>query len=414
MGKLKNKEINEEIIHDFSAKLRQKSAIDFLRRYISWQRNCRSGKIDFNDESYFPNFCPLSINLDLTTSCNFRCPFCVDSKILNQGKQFNFTQIVKTIETLSNFGLKSVLLIGGGEPTLHPDFVPIVRFLKKKKLQVGIITNGSRLSKVKEIAEDLESGDWVRLSLDAGSNETFQLLHKPVFKINLQKILSQAKEVRKLNSSISLGLSYVVIWEGIKFNGIRLQDNVEEIHQAVKLAIDYEFDYISFKPCLLKSEVESITHCETEHFVKVVSKRISDNLEKAKEIAHSKLKVIITLNMQAILNGRESLQRFKCQPQHCHIQLFRQIVTPIGIFHCPAFRGDQRAQIGEALGCLKTNNFLKVINRNYQNLLIFNAQETCKDIACFYNKANNWIEEFIESGKNVSEIEPCQDHNFFL
>ncbi|MCK7510022.1 MAG: hypothetical protein MZV70_42290 [Desulfobacterales bacterium] len=32
-----------------------------------------------------PKFGPISLNLDLTTACNFSCPHCVDSRLLNTG-----------------------------------------------------------------------------------------------------------------------------------------------------------------------------------------------------------------------------------------------------------------------------------------------------------------------------------------
>src|SRR5690606_23766241 len=76
-------------------------------------------------------------------------------------------------------GLRSVILIGGGEPTLYPGFTDFVKYLKELRLQVAVVSNGSRNDKILEIAPYLEEGDWVRLSLDSGTNETFQRMHNP-------------------------------------------------------------------------------------------------------------------------------------------------------------------------------------------------------------------------------------------
>ncbi|MHC2995237.1 MAG: radical SAM protein [Candidatus Atribacteria bacterium] len=406
-------QINEEKIHDFAGKLRQRSIIDFLMEYINWQRNYRSGKIDVNDDSYFPKFGPVSINLDLTTACNFRCSYCVDIKVLNTGDRFTYPQVVQTIDTLCKHGLKSVLLIGGGEPTLHPKFNSIVRYLKGKKLQIAIVTNGSRMDKIIEISDCLEIGDWIRVSLDAGTDMTFQKIHRPGATISLQEIHNNVRELKRKNGSVVVGYSYIIVWGGLKLNGVKLMDNIEEMSLAVKAAIDSGFDYISFKPCLLKlSGKETIPYSGTEEFRQSVLPRIEEGMEKAKEIAGEKLQVVTTLNLQAIFSN--TFQSFKHQPCNCHTQLFRQIVSPIGIFHCPAYRGDKRTKVGSALDYLDEESFSKTVVRNYNNMLNFNAREICKDIVCFYNLVNNWIEELIESDKDVMEIETCEDHNFFL
>jgi len=80
MKKLKHKE------HDFSSKLRQSSVIESLKRYITWQRNAGTTGAGLA----VPNLAPISINLDLTSACNFACPHCVDSKIINTGEYLEY------------------------------------------------------------------------------------------------------------------------------------------------------------------------------------------------------------------------------------------------------------------------------------------------------------------------------------
>ena len=69
-----------------------------------------------------PNLGPISINLDLTSACNFACPHCVDSTIINTGESLKLEEIKLSIDILKARGLLSVILLGGGEPTLHKDF----------------------------------------------------------------------------------------------------------------------------------------------------------------------------------------------------------------------------------------------------------------------------------------------------
>ena len=216
MEKLRERE------HDFSAKLRQKSVVERLRQYITWQRAVRRS----DDRAELPPFGPVSINLDLTSACNFRCPHCVDSGIINTGEALSLDAIKQSIDTLQKKGLLSVILIGGGEPTVHRDFEEIVRFIRNRGLQVGIATNGSRLERVEAVADLLQEGDWLRLSLDAAREDTFHKSHRPAGGITLRGILRNAQRVKKANPKISLGYSYVIVWEGIHMGGHELASNV--------------------------------------------------------------------------------------------------------------------------------------------------------------------------------------------
>jgi wyosine [tRNA(Phe)-imidazoG37] synthetase (radical SAM superfamily) len=405
MEKLNNKE------HDFSSKLRQSSVIGRLKEYISWRRSFLASE----SSDVFPEYGPLSINLDLTTACNFACPHCVDSKIINVGKILNTEDVKQTIDTLKSYGLKSVILIGGGEPTLHRDFEEIVRHLKNRDMQVGIVTNGSRLHLIKKTAEILEEKDWLRISIDAASEQTFALSHNPKGGITLKNILSNAREFKKINPRISMGYSFVIVWEGIYLNGQELCPNIDEIPDAVRLAQAHDFDYISFKPCLLKldiSQKESLFDPPDKKREKKVIEKIKNNLQKAKKIANKKIKILESVNLTELISGK--VHEMKRQPKICHSQFFRTVVTPSGIFHCPAFRGADKAKIAEYNGYNDENNFgIAQINLTH-SISNFNSEQECKVVACFYHHLNWWIENFIHSNKNLDELEKISDDNFFL
>ena len=46
------------------------------------------------DRSKVPDFAPISINLDLTTACNYACDHCVDLDILNTGIRFDHDKLL--------------------------------------------------------------------------------------------------------------------------------------------------------------------------------------------------------------------------------------------------------------------------------------------------------------------------------
>lgn len=85
-------------------------------------------------------------------------------------------------------------------------------------------------------------------------------------------------------------------------------------------------------------------------------------------------------------------------------------MSPFSIVHCPAWRGDIRAQVGTKLGYADPQAAVATA----KNLLSFNATRTCADIACFYNSMNRYIDHVIASDIPVAEIEPSAARDTFL
>ena len=405
MEKLKERE------HDFSSKLRQEGTLQRLKDYIRWQRGEEISGLD----QELPMSSPISINLDLTSACNYSCPFCVDSKLINAGNSLALEDVKKILDTLYSRGLLSVILIGGGEPTLHKNFGEIVRYMKKKGLQIGFVTNGSRLDKMERVVRELKEKDWIRISIDAATEGTFKELHLPKTKITLRRVLENAKKVKEKNPVVSLGFSFVIVWEGVEINGKKLRPNIDEIVPSVELAREFSFDYISFKPCLVRfqeSQRETLLKNVDPAKEKEIIDEIKRHLEKAKRFAGDHLKILESSNLKAVL--RQETEKIKRQPQRCHMQFFRTVVTPFGIFHCPAFRGVKVAKVAEKDGYLSEIKFQDSLKRTARSILTFDAEMECKDVGCFYNRTNWWLEEFIHSSKKIDQMEGVEDDNFFL
>jgi wyosine [tRNA(Phe)-imidazoG37] synthetase (radical SAM superfamily) len=397
--------------HDFSAKLRQASVIEGLKAYITWQRAVRKSA----EGAVFPKFGPISLNLDLTTACNFSCPHCVDSRLLNTGDYLDLDTVKRSIETLQRNGLRSVILIGGGEPTIHKNFEEIVRFISEREIQVGIATNGSRLDKVASVADALREGDWLRISIDAGRESTFFKAHRPRGRLTLESILKNVREIKGLNPKIEAGYSFVIVWNGISVNGYDLTENIADMDQAVRLAREYSFDYVSFKPCLLRLETsqrESLFDTPDPQREALIIEDIRTNLVLAHETGGDAVKVLESVNLQAMLNKK--VHELKVQPEVCHSQFFRTVLAPGGIFHCPAMRGVEQAKIGDPSGYRGKANLDFTQARLEHSIQSFNARLECSMVVCFYHHVNWWIEDFIQSDADVSEIPVVADNNFFL
>lgn len=88
-----------------------------------------------------------------------------------------------------------ITFAGHGEPTLHTDFLEIVRRVKKLRdemapnVKIALLTNSSKLSRP-DVAEACELIDSPICKLDAGDEETFKRISRPNSRIYLEDIIS--------------------------------------------------------------------------------------------------------------------------------------------------------------------------------------------------------------------------------
>ncbi|MCK4644153.1 radical SAM protein [bacterium] len=89
---------------------------------------------------------PFELYLDLTAACNLNCSFCMRNwkPYLRHKDRRDLIPYLKS-ELLKN-RIPGIILTGG-EPLLHPEFLPFVKFLKQNGMKVKITSNGTLLNK---------------------------------------------------------------------------------------------------------------------------------------------------------------------------------------------------------------------------------------------------------------------------
>ena len=381
--------------------------------YVKWQRALRRAEAEGRPAPDMPELAPLSINLDLTTACNYACDHCIDWDILNSREKHEDSQLRASIERMAERGLRSVILIGGGEPTLYPGFVDFVAFLKELELSVSVVTNGSRGDRILEAAPHFTEGDWVRLSLDSGSNDTFVRMHNPSKKsLTLDEICGWIPKIKAANPALSLGFSFVITWVGGTRGDVKVVENIGEMVEASKRASDASFDYISFKPFLERQEdgAEVLDPAKTEAELAGVVERIDANLKESQGVVRDGFKVLASTNLRVLMSG--TWRDYTNQPKVCHMQMLRQVVTPLGTFNCPAHRGVGKAQLGPkdlwAVAAAGQHDTARVLRE-------FDAAAECSEVTCLYNSTNWWLEELVAASSELPEEPPGDEHrDWFL
>ena len=391
-------------IHDFSAKLRQPGVLPGVQSYVTWQSELRAARAKGLPEPPPPaEHAPISINLDLTTACNYRCDHCIDWDILNSPFKHDEDELVANLEHMAERGLRSVILIGGGEPTVYPRFVEFTKRLKELKLQVAVVSNGSRGEKLLEIAPFLDDKDWIRLSLDSGSNELFRAMHNPTDKsLTLDAICEWIPKIKAANPAPRLGFSYIIVWDGAqRGDDVPIHENVQEIVQATERAKASGFDYISLKPFLERTPegAEVMDPSDATSEFGAMLKRIRTEVDKALTLVDDDFSVYVSTNLAMLETGDWS--EYTKQPKMCHMQALRQVLTPTGLFNCPAHRGVDKAQIAGKGAFADSGRCVETTGKLAGLLDSFDASHECREVTCLYNKVNWWLEETIEAGETI-------------
>ncbi|WP_433662477.1 radical SAM/SPASM domain-containing protein [Nocardia sp. CA-128927] len=108
----------------------------------------------------------------ITNACNYRCKHCYMGERLDEALKMPYDQVLSTLETWRRLGSSKVTILGG-EPTLHPDYVRIIRAAGTIGFEDVITTTNAHAKSMRKF-DQLEPSDfaYVQVSLDGGSAES--------------------------------------------------------------------------------------------------------------------------------------------------------------------------------------------------------------------------------------------------
>ena len=113
---------------------------------------------------------PICLTWELTYACNLACVHCLSSSGKRDPRELSTAQCKAIIDELERMQVFYVN-IGGGEPTIRPDFWELVDYAGEHRVGVKFSTNGVRITP--EVAARLAASDYVdvQISLDGATAE---------------------------------------------------------------------------------------------------------------------------------------------------------------------------------------------------------------------------------------------------
>uniref|UniRef100_A0A7C5V153 Radical SAM protein n=1 Tax=Caldicellulosiruptor owensensis TaxID=55205 RepID=A0A7C5V153_9FIRM len=90
-------------------------------------------------------YLPSHVVIELTDACNLKCVHCYRVYSRDEYKYIDYDGVKDLLHAFSNETVCSVEFTDG-EPTLHPNFLEIIKFAAQHFWLVGVLTNGTELS----------------------------------------------------------------------------------------------------------------------------------------------------------------------------------------------------------------------------------------------------------------------------
>ncbi len=166
---------------------------------------------------------PICLTWELTYACNLSCVHCLSSSGRRDPRELSTAECQAVIDELERMQVFYVN-IGGGEPTVRPDFWALVDYATAHHVGVKFSTNGVRVTP--DAARRLAASDYVdvQISLDGATAEVNDAVRGPG---------SYATALRAMGHLADAG------FRGFKISVVVTRHNVEQLDDFRALADRY-------------------------------------------------------------------------------------------------------------------------------------------------------------------------------
>ena len=180
---------------------------------------------------------PASLELDISTQCNRRCPLC-PSTTSAYTSRLDLGFIERLFARLA--GQTRGLLLSGGEPTLSPMFPAVLRLARQHGfLDVAVVTNGDLLDKERVSAALCAYASAIRVSIYDWTREPRANLDA-----TLRRIDALRSRIDREGSKLQIGVS-----------ALTTRENSDELCTVAQEASSAGAHWIYFHPLCIRWEV---------------------------------------------------------------------------------------------------------------------------------------------------------------
>lgn len=299
--------------------------------------------------------------------------------------------LLNTMILAPKIGIKSIAIIGDGEPTCNPNLYDALTIGKENGLDLSISTNGVLLNTDEKILTILKSCVWMRFCISAGTKEGYMKIHqKDKFETVIKNIKRTVELRNQFNINCEIGMQAVFV------PTLMLQEMIDES----KLAIDLGVDYLVIKQCSLPDD--GSTGMSVFDVNQYDSNEVQDTLELCESMSTDKTKIIPKWNLIA-LKGKKNYK-------HCaSISLISEISGNGDWYPCGYMFGEKEIFQQYKFGNLHEQTIEEIYNSDrYWDIIKimedeYNVQKDCAG-SCRQDKCNEFCYTYRNPPKGINFI----------
>ena len=309
---------------------------------------------------------PIYWEITTSAACNHRCTFCSVDAIGYPAILLDHNLLKDRMQEAKQLGVKSVMFAGTGEPLIHKRISKITRDAVACGLDAAFTTNGVLLHKL----EPVELCTWIKISLNAGSPETYAAVHKTDIK-DWDKVWDNIRDAVRRKGNCTIGVQCVV-----------LPENCYEMRGLASMCADAGVDYLVLKP------YSQGTFSITRQYEGVDYKAMRQYLEAVREFDTPTFKVVYRSESMKQESEKHKYDKCRATPFFwCYAMADGRMFT------CSAHLMDERFCIGN----LNENTFQEIWEgerrrENWELMKSFNIKQ-CR-LNCRMDKPNRYLADF--------------------
>lgn len=179
---------------------------------------------------------PLAIQIEITESCNFKCPFCYNDSGVEKNKVIPINKWKRMLYELIEAGGVFQCAFSGGEPLLFKEeILDLMEILHSDNTGLILITNAFFLDQlyIKKLCK--YNWYWVQVSLDSYKAVTHDSLRGIVG--SFDRVIAAIKNLKKFGLPVAI-------------SSVICNKNIDDINGLVQLACNLKVDSILFSQVL--------------------------------------------------------------------------------------------------------------------------------------------------------------------
>ena len=206
---------------------------------------------DENPQNFDPGHFPLHLDIEVTSACNLKCPFCATTYSKFENGFMKWETVKKILDEAGENGLYACKFNFRGEPLLHKDIGRFISYAKKKRI-IDVFFNTNAVLLTEDMAKMLIDSGLDRLTV------SFEGFEKTLYERNrtgakFEEVVTNIERLRNLREKAcrnkpKIRIQAVLVPE--------LKDRLSE--------------YVSF----WKDKVDQVSYNEMELSVDTVNKRM--------------------------------------------------------------------------------------------------------------------------------------------